>query len=916
MIQKIIALFLLLLAGQGLWSLDPSKTINQYVEEEWTTTVGLPDDSVVAIGQSSDGYLWVATRKKLCRFDGLKFTIHNPFAAGQTGYEEITALIIQGDDSIWLGSRGRGLLKYKDKFKIFEFITQKDGLASNFINYLYIDLKDNLWIGTDDAYLDSMIGKEIVHYQKKDGLMEPFIFSVFGDSRGNTWIGTRGGGLYRLLNGKFLKTPVKDFDVYDATAIQEDSAGDLWIGTNRGLVRYRNDNAELFDSSRGLSGYTIYKILEDSDGNLWIGTGNGLFRIRRGRNGISGAETERTMTGSVVKAIFEDRDKSIWIGTDGRGLTRLRDGKIITFSTESGLPHEYVVFMDEDKQKNLRVGTMEGLVRFDKGVLSRETMNIEFSDAVVGPICEDIEGNTWFGTYGSGLFQLKNGQTKNYTIRDGLLSDSIFSLYCDSSGILWIGSGSGLNSLENGRFLSHRDNAGILKNEIYCIYEDKKGKLWIGTNKGVARGRNKTFSTFGDGKLPDNLMVSYVYEDNDNIVWIASKGNGLIRVQDDTDIYIFTIQNGLHSNIIYQVFEDASGYLWMSSDKGIFKIIKKDLNDLARGTSGTGTEKVEYIYYGEGDGMKTRECSRWGQHSSIQTADGKLYFGTPKGISIINPQEIKINKIAPSALIDRIVIDDKDVEYREGGVRFKSLDFIQFHFSAATLISPLRVTFKYKLEPIDNDWKTVKASQIKMAHYSDLSPGEYTFHVMAANSDGIWSEKDAAFSFTYSPGFSNSAIFKILVALVVVLLGVVAFLGYGRYRKYKKAKNKYKDSVLDAAIVEQCMKKLMYVMDIEKVYTNDKLSLQLLSKKISVTPHILSQVINEQMNKNFSDFVNGYRIEESRKRLQEADDDTSILHICYEVGFNSKSAFYRAFKKFSNMTPSQYQKTLKKEEKK
>ena len=164
--------------------------------------------------------------------------------------------------------------------------------------------------------------------------------------------------------------------------------------------------------------------------------------------------------------------------------------------------------------------------------------------------------------------------------------------------------------------------------------------------------------------------------------------------------------------------------------------------------------------------------------------------------------------------------------------------------------------------------------------------------------------------------FSNSAIFKILVALVVVLLGVVAFLGYGRYRKYKKAKNKYKDSVLDAAIVEQCMKKLMYVMDIEKVYTNDKLSLQLLSKKISVTPHILSQVINEQMNKNFSDFVNGYRIEESRKRLQEADEDTSILHICYEVGFNSKSAFYRAFKKFSNMTPSQYQKTLKKEEKK
>ena len=132
-----------------------------------------------------------------------------------------------------------------------------------------------------------------------------------------------------------------------------------------------------------------------------------------------------------------------------------------------------------------------------------------------------------------------------------------------------------------------------------------------------------------------------------------------------------------------------------------------------------------------------------------------------------------------------------------------------------------------------------------------------------------------------------------------------------KYHLYRKLKSKYKDSSLEPEAVERCMKQLLYVMDIEKLYKDDSLSLQLLAKKISISSHILSQIINEQLNKNFSDFVNSYRIEASKKMLQEADEETSILHICYEVGFNSKSAFYRAFKKFAKMTPSQYQKRLK-----
>ncbi|HLP60909.1 MAG TPA: helix-turn-helix domain-containing protein, partial [Candidatus Deferrimicrobium sp.] len=344
----------------------------------------------------------------------------------------------------------------------------------------------------------------------------------------------------------------------------------------------------------------------------------------------------------------------------------------------------------------------------------------------------------------------------------------------------------------------------------------------------------------------------------------------------------------------------------------IFKTVKKDLDDLAAGIS--KNRKIDYTYYGKSDGMKSEECSRWGQHSSIKTGNGKLLFGTTKGISIIAPQDIKINTIPPPVVIDRVATNNRDVELDNEKDRliFRNLNYIQFYFTSATLISPDRVFFKYKLENYDDAWTMVTPAQIKMAIYKKLPPGQYTFRVMAANSDGIWNEKSASFTFDFNPGFTQSLLFRIIIGFLIIAMAGVLFPAAKKYLLYRKTKNKYKDSILEPATVEQCMKKLSYVMDIEKLYRDDKISLQTLSKKVQVTPHILSQVLNERIDKNFSDFVNSFRIEEAKKMLQEADEDTSVLRVCYDVGFNSKSAFYRAFKKYTDKTPIQYQKELKK----
>ncbi len=900
----LLALLAAVLFPGLLSGLDPARSLDQYARLDWTVENKLPGNSVVSLAQPADGYLWIAHRQQLSRFNGIKFHSYRLFSAAEGGHKEITGMTVDNDGALWIGTRGKGLYKYRND--VFEIFIKRDGLSSDYISFVYCDLKNNLWIGTDEGILNRLTGTTFTTFDRSSGLPDSFIYSILEDSRGNLWIGTRGSGLYRFQNERFIHTPVGGESIADVMTIFEDSAGGLWLGTNRGLVNWAGNTVIRYHRENGLTDHVVYSVIQDNDRNLWTGTGDGLFRIRRDISGA--ARIEKSMDGSVVKYLFEDREKSIWIGTDGKGVTQLRDGKIRTFSTESGLPHEYVVYMHEARNRDLWVGTMDGLVRFEGGRLERESMRTEFSEAVVGPVVQDSAGDIWFGTYGSGLFRIKDGKREHYTTRDGLVGDTIISLFAASGGELWIGSDRGLCSYSGGVFKPYRTMGELLKTEIYCFFEDKKNVLWIGTNKGLIQKRGHDFVRIAGNRVPDNPMVSYIFEDSAGVTWVATKGNGLIRVMDSGNSTVINTQNGLYRDVIYQVFEDGNGFFWMSCDQGVFKVAKKQLNQLADGS----IQRIDSIYYGKNDGMKSPETSRWGQHSSIQTADGRLLFGTTNGISIVDPENIKISKTTPAVVLEQIIVNDVAIKRDKEKYAYPSLDYIQFHFRAATLISPEKIKYRYRLEGSEEKWIEVKSNRIKMANYNNLAPGEYTFHVLAANADGIWAEQDTNFTFSYAPRFTQSLVFKLSLLFVLLAAGVLIFLVTRRFLALRRQKDRYKDSSLDQELVQRSMKKLLYVMDIEKVYKDDSLSLQILAEKIAITPHILSQVINEQMEKNFSDFVNGYRIEESKRMLQEADEETSILHICYEVGFNSKSAFYRAFKKFTDKTPSQFQKELKK----
>jgi AraC-like DNA-binding protein len=313
--------------------------------------------------------------------------------------------------------------------------------------------------------------------------------------------------------------------------------------------------------------------------------------------------------------------------------------------------------------------------------------------------------------------------------------------------------------------------------------------------------------------------------------------------------------------------------------------------------------------------MKSSEFfSIFSRNSALKTREGEFWFVTTKGITIVNPGELKINKFSPNVIIEEVFFNDRSIplSIKEREEKdFKEVRDSVFHFTAPTFLSPKKIKFKYKLDGYDRDWVFLPPGEKRTARYKDLAAGTYTFRVTACNSDGVWNSRGDSITFTLTPLFHETIFFRILVLFILLVLG---FGGYFLYKKQWLRKiRKYKGFSMNPIYLKECIKKLDYLMEIEKVYRDENISLQSLSGKLSITPHQLSRILNEKLNKNFPDFINTYRVEEAKKILADPKRaDLKILTIAFDVGFNTKVAFNTAFKKHTKMTPSEFRKNGRK----
>jgi PAS domain S-box-containing protein len=762
------AAFLCLLSLPVKAALDPSLAISQYIHDVWKTGNGLPQNSILAIAQTHDGYLWLATEVGLVRFDGVRFVTFDSRNTSAFTSNEVDALLADRAGNLWIGTRSGLISMSQGRFRM---VFTKAELQNSSVSALFEDSAGTIWIGTDGGGVSAFNKGQLKTYKRRNGLTDDVVFAFASDRHGGIWIGTH-AGLSHWSSGSFLPAISKPFLVsLDIRSLCVDRSGALWVGTNKDGLRHIDPDGTLATYTRrnGLSGDQIWSIKEDSLGVIWVGTDAGLTRIDGGA--FTRYTQENGLSGDVVTTTFEDAEGSLWVGSSGGGLNRFRQGSFAPFGKTEGLSSNVTLATYQDREGALWIGTFNaGVNRLKNGSIQTFRIGNGLPDDTVFSVVQDGHGDHWFGTR-SGLSRLHNGRVQFYGPSAGAPQSAVQCTFVDNHGGVWSGSRAGLTHFDGGRFTTYTTQDGLLSNNVFAIYQvPGQEALWVGTDRGLNELSNGVFRSFsassaGAKKGPSDDIIFSITGEDDGTLWLGTNGGGLLRFQNGHFIR-FTTKEGLFDDAVFKILDDGAGSLWLSSNLGVSRVAKDQLNAFAAHR----IHKISYRAFGTADGMRIAECNGGFQPAGWRLADGRLLFPTMLGVAATQPRSVALDTRAPKLVIERVSVDNRDLIGTGVLEPPPGKGQLEFQYTALSFINPEKIHFKYMLKEYEDDW--VDAGTRRTAYYTNIPPGTYTFRVMAANAEGVWSRADATVTVTLPPHFYQTLPFRFLE--LVALLSLVA----------------------------------------------------------------------------------------------------------------------------------------------
>lgn len=717
-----LLLVLLALAPGTSTALDPTRALTQYVHDRFTDRQGLPENSVRALLSSRRGDLWIGTDEGLARFDGTRFAVYDRRTAPVLGSNLVYSLSEDARGAIWIGTMNAGVYRLEDGS--LEAASFSARLPSQQITSLLDDRQGTLWVGTRGG-LARVAGGELRVFTPEDGLPSAEVKTLARLRDGRIWIGTNGGAA--VLEGGAIRVGPAELRGVIVTAIAEDGDG-VWFATDgRGLARLARDGRVEFLGATENVPAEVHSLFLDRDGNVWLGCDEGLLRLTRGkaerfvRRG--GEEPLRTW------AITEDREGNLWTGTEGGGLERLRDGDFVTFGVEEGLPHEVTTTVLEDTDHNLWVGTYGGLSLAAGGDLNRLRTVVSGRRPVIS-LADDRRGTLWVGFLDGALSKFRNGALS--PVVSPAPGRSVSALTVEQDGTVLAGTFQGLFRLEGAKLVPDDDRGLPAGVRVNVLSSAPDGALWAGLEYRGAYRREPGGHFQPVSGLPPGHDVNDFLADRDGTVWIGTLGAGLWRWRAGS-LRGVTTRQGLFDDVIWRILDDGIGHLWLTSNKGVFRVDRTGVEAVLDGQATTVTSSA----YGVDDGMRSRECNGGVQPSGWRTENGRLWIPTVKGVSVVDPRRLRPAAVAP-VVIDRVVVDGAERPGSAGIVLGPGTARLTIGYAALAFSAQGSIRFQYKLEGHDQAW--IDAADERIASYTDLPPGKYLFQVEARVAHGVWGE--------------------------------------------------------------------------------------------------------------------------------------------------------------------------------
>jgi len=809
--------------------------------EHLTIKDGLSHNAVGAIAMDDIGFMWFGTFDGLNKFDGYDFKIykHNPKDPKSIGANRVAALWLDSKRRLWVGTRGGGLNLYRrevDGFKMYKNNGKNlDNTqpSSNDIRAICEDVKGNLWLATSLGlnYFEPET-ERFIHFINEPGsegtLNSNNVSALLVDNKRNIWVGTFGHGVNILApeSRKFeyiIFNPVKDYLV---TKLFQDSDGDVWVATEFGgayCINPETKNVIHYDANpavpNSLNHSVVRDIIQDSKGNIWLATDGGGLNILDKKTGtmqyFSYDEANRTsLSNPAAYSLFRDNEGIYWIGTVRGGVNIFKE-KNSHFghykhksSTSNSLIFNNVLQMAVDKNNNIWIGTDGGGLDFFDGTNFKHYNNINSGNTMqstaITAMLVSKDQKLYIGEYGKGMSILDIATDRfSYIyhtegVPNTLSKDNIRALCEDSEGNIWIGvEADGINKYnpQTGEFVYYRNDTqnpnSLTNNYVSDIIEDEEKNIWIATQGGglnfYEKSKNSFFAYRYDPDDDKSIAGDYLrslHIDSDGHLWIGLDERGFNLFHKESSTFTrYDERNGLSNNTVLSIEEDQAHFLWLSTNKGLSKFNPK-------------TKKFQN--FDEADGL---QGDQFLYKSSAKGMDNKLYFGGLNGFNAFYPDSIKTNKHIPELVItsfklfnklvkagdifDRKVILEKSI-YETKHIKLKYYqNSFSFEFVALDYQSPMKNKYKYMLIGFDADWVEASANQ-RVASYTNLDPGTYTFKVIASNSNDVWNTHGVSITVEIVPPFWRTWWFYSI--LLISILSAIVF--YVKFREGSLASEK------------------------------------------------------------------------------------------------------------------------------